>query len=66
MITQTIRTLVQGIAREEFFILPDAYCDQCVFSAACRRYDSNAWWRSYRSPEARALRRLRKLQVQNE
>lgn len=66
MITQTIRTLVQGIARQEFFILPDAYCDQCVFSAACRRYDSTAWWRSYRSPEARALRRLRKLQVQDE
>jgi len=66
MITQTIRTLVQGITREEFFILPDAYCDQCVFSAACRRYDSTAWWRSYRSPEARALRRLRKLQVPNE
>ena len=66
VITQTIRTLVQGIAREEFFILPDAYCDQCVFSAACRRYDSTAWWRSYRSPEARALRRLRKLQVQDE
>ncbi|MBH0194200.1 MAG: hypothetical protein HP494_01060 [Nitrospira sp.] len=54
IITQTIRTLVQGIARQEFFILPDAYCDQCVFSAACRRYDSTAWWRSYRSPEARA------------
>ncbi|MBH0186014.1 MAG: hypothetical protein HP477_11555 [Nitrospira sp.] len=66
MITQTIRTLVQGIARQEFFILPDVYCDQCVFSAACRRYDSTAWWRSYCSPEARVLRRLRKLQVQDE
>jgi ATP-dependent helicase/nuclease subunit B len=66
MITQTIRTLVLGIARHEFFILPDAYCDQCVFSAACRRYDSAAWWRSYRSPQARVLRRLRKLQVQDE
>jgi ATP-dependent helicase/nuclease subunit B len=66
MIAQTIRTLVQGIERQEFFILPDAYCDQCEFSAACRRYDSTAWWRSYRSPQARALRRLRKLQVQDE
>jgi hypothetical protein len=66
MIAQTIRTLVQGIDRQEFFILPDAYCDQCEFSAACRRYDSTAWWRSYRSPQARALRRLRKLQVQDE
>ena len=66
MITQTIRTLAQGIARQEFFILPDAYCDQCLFSAACRRYDSTAWLRSYRSPEARALRWLRKLQVQDE
>jgi ATP-dependent helicase/nuclease subunit B len=65
-IAQTIRTLVQGIERQEFFILPDAYCGQCAFSAACRRYDSTAWWRSYRSPQARVLRRLRKLQVKDE
>jgi len=65
-ITQTIRTLVQGIERQEFFILPDSYCDQCSFSAACRRYDSTAWWRSYRSPQGRVLRRLRKLQVKDE
>jgi ATP-dependent helicase/nuclease subunit B len=65
-ITQTIRTLVQGIERQEFFILPDGYCDQCAFSSACRRYDTAAWWRSYRSPQARVLRRLRKLQVNDE
>jgi ATP-dependent helicase/nuclease subunit B len=65
-ITQTIRTLVQGIERQEFFILPDGYCDQCAYSAACRRYDTNAWWRSYRSSQARVLRRLRKLQVSDE
>jgi ATP-dependent helicase/nuclease subunit B len=65
-ITQTIRTLVQGIERQEFFILPDGYCDQCSFAAACRRHDTAAWWRSYRSPEARVLRRLRKTKVSNE
>jgi ATP-dependent helicase/nuclease subunit B len=65
-IAETIRTLVQGIERQEFFILPDAYCGQCSFSAACRHYDSSARWRSYGSPQARVLRRLRKLQVQDE
>lgn len=65
-ITHTIGTLVQGIERREFFILPDSYCDHCDFSAACRRHDQTAWWRSYRSPQARALRRLRKQKVQDD
>ncbi|MDH5640145.1 MAG: PD-(D/E)XK nuclease family protein [Nitrospira sp.] len=62
-ILQTLRTLVQGIERQEFFILPDGYCDHCEFSAVCRRYDAAVWWRSYRSPQARSLRRLRKVKV---
>jgi ATP-dependent helicase/nuclease subunit B len=65
-ITDTIGTLVQGIERREFFILPDSYCDHCEFSAACRRNDQTAWWRSYRSPQARTLRRLRKQKVQDD
>jgi ATP-dependent helicase/nuclease subunit B len=66
MITDTIRTLVQGIERQEFFILPDGYCDHCAFPAACRRHDALVWWRSYRSPQGGKLRRLRKLQVSDE
>ncbi|MEP6935615.1 MAG: PD-(D/E)XK nuclease family protein, partial [Nitrospirota bacterium] len=66
MIRQTLSTLIQGIARREFFILPDGYCDYCEFSAACRRHDGMVWWRSYRSPQARVLRRLRKQKVYDE
>ncbi len=66
MIRQTLATLIQGIARREFFILPDSYCDYCEFSGACRRHDASALWRSYRSPQARVLRRLRKQKVSDE
>jgi len=66
MIRQTLSTLIQGIANREFFILPDGYCDYCEFSGACRRHDAMAWWRSYRSPQARSLRRLRKQKVNDE
>jgi ATP-dependent helicase/nuclease subunit B len=65
-IRQTLAALIRGIGRGEFFILPDGYCDHCEFSAACRRHDTTAWWRSYRSPQARVLRRLRKLKVRDE
>jgi len=66
MIRQTLSILIQGIADREFFILPDGYCEYCEFSGACRRYDAMAWWRSYRSPQARTLRRLRKQKVNDE
>jgi ATP-dependent helicase/nuclease subunit B len=66
MIRHTLATLIEGIANGEFFILPDGYCDYCEFSGACRRHDAMAWWRSYRSPQARALRRLRKQKVNDE
>ncbi len=66
MIRQTLSTLLQGIGRREFFILPDGYCDYCEFSSACRRHDTMAWWRSYRSPQARVLRKLRKQKVSDE
>jgi len=66
MIRETLSTLIHGIANREFFILPDGYCDYCEFSGACRRHDAMAWWRSYRSPQARVLRRLRKQKVRDE
>ncbi len=66
MIRQTLSILIQGIARREFFILPDGYCDTCEFSGACRRHDAMAWWRSYRSPQARVLRKLRRQKVNDE
>jgi ATP-dependent helicase/nuclease subunit B len=66
MIRHTLSTLIQGIGRREFFILPDGYCDYCEFSGACRRHDAMAWWRSYRSPQAKILRRLRKQKVSDE
>jgi ATP-dependent helicase/nuclease subunit B len=66
MIRQTLSTLIHGIANREFFILPDGYCDYCEFSGACRRHDAMAWWRSYRSPQARVLRKLRKQKVRDE
>jgi ATP-dependent helicase/nuclease subunit B len=66
MIRQTLSTLIQGIANREFFILPDGYCDYCEFSGACRRHDGMAWWRSYRSPQARVLRKLRRQKVPDE
>lgn len=66
MIRETLSTLIHGIENREFFILPDGYCDYCEFSGACRRHDTMAWWRSYRSPQARVLRRLRKQKVRDE
>jgi ATP-dependent helicase/nuclease subunit B len=66
MIRQTLSTLIQGIANRQFFILPDGYCDYCEFSGACRRHDGMAWWRSYRSPQARVLRKLRRQKVHDE
>jgi ATP-dependent helicase/nuclease subunit B len=66
MMRQTLSTLLQGIARREFFILPDGYCDYCEFSGACRRHDAMTWWRSYRSPQARVLRQMRRQKVNDE
>jgi ATP-dependent helicase/nuclease subunit B len=66
VIMDTLRTLARGIERREFFILPDGYCDHCAFPAACRRHDHATWWRSYRSPQARVLRRLRKQKASDE
>lgn len=66
MIRQTLSTLVAGIVRGEFFILPDGYCDYCEFSGACRRHDDMVGWRSHQSSQARVLRKLRKQKVRDE
>ena len=66
MIRQTLSALVEGIAKREFFILPDGYCDYCEFSAACRRHDDMVGWRSHQSSQARVLRKLRKQKVSDE
>ncbi|MCX5720596.1 MAG: exodeoxyribonuclease V subunit gamma [Nitrospirae bacterium] len=66
MIRETLSTLIQGIANRAFFILPDGYCDYCEFSGACRRHDAMVWWRSYRSPQAKVLRKLRKQKINDE
>ncbi|MDH4186599.1 MAG: PD-(D/E)XK nuclease family protein, partial [Nitrospira sp.] len=66
MIRETLRTLIRGITQREFFILPDGYCDYCEYSGACRRDDTNAWGRSYRSSQANALRKLRKQKINDE
>ena len=66
MIRQTLSTLVEGIVKGEFFILPDGYCDYCEFSGACRRHDDMVGWRSHQSSQARVLRKLRKQKVSDE
>jgi ATP-dependent helicase/nuclease subunit B len=66
MIRQTLSALVEGIAKREFFILPDGYCDYCEFSAACRRHDDMVGWRSHQSSQAHILRKLRKQKVSDE
>ncbi len=58
--------LVDGVRVERFFILPDGYCAYCDFAVACRRSHHSTWWRSYRSPEARALRLLRRTRLDRE
>lgn len=65
-ITQTVRTLVDGIRDGRYFVLPDGYCDHCEFAAACRRFHGPTWWRAYTAPAARDLRRLRRQKVSDE
>jgi len=63
-IAQTVRTLVDGIRQGQYFVLPDGYCDHCEFAAACRRFHGPTWWRAHTAPAARALRRMRKVKVE--
>jgi ATP-dependent helicase/nuclease subunit B len=63
---KNIQTLIEGIRSEQFFILPDGYCTHCDYAVACRRAHQPTWWRSYRSPEAKALRSLRRTSLSRE
>lgn len=61
MLTDTLHRLVEGVRTGQHVILPDAQCDHCEFSIACRRTHQPSWWRAYRSSQAGALRQLRTL-----
>lgn len=60
MLTDTLRTLLDGIRAGEFVILPDGYCDHCDFATVCRRLHGATWWRARRAETAQRLRGLRK------
>jgi ATP-dependent helicase/nuclease subunit B len=66
LMKKTVEAVVDGIREGRHLILPDGYCDRCEFSAACRRFHGPTWWRSYSSPPAKLLRRLRKQKVRSE
>ena len=66
LIRNTLRTLVDGIRRGRFFILPDGYCDDCAFRVACRREHAPTWWRAYRATEPKALKMLRLQKIADE
>lgn len=63
LLRKTIGLLADGIQAGQYFILPDSYCDTCEFRVACRREHTPTWWRSYRAAEARTLKALRSLRV---
>ncbi len=60
---RTLRTLLEGIRKGQFFILPDGYCDHCELSAACRRFHGPTWWRAHSAAPAKQLRLIRKQKV---
>ncbi|MCP9452122.1 MAG: exodeoxyribonuclease V subunit gamma [Nitrospira sp.] len=66
LIRKTLATLFEGINRGRFFILPDGYCDGCLYRPACRREHGPTWWRAHRAVETKSLKALRKQQVNDE
>jgi ATP-dependent helicase/nuclease subunit B len=66
LIRKTLATLLEGIKRGRFFILPDGYCDGCLYRPACRREHGPTWWRAYRAAEPKSLRAMRKHKVNGE
>jgi ATP-dependent helicase/nuclease subunit B len=57
---RTLDHFVDGVRSGRFFIMPGGQCDFCEYSAACRRFDASVAVRTYRSPAAKALRRIQK------
>ncbi|MCP9448271.1 MAG: exodeoxyribonuclease V subunit gamma, partial [Nitrospira sp.] len=49
LIRKTLSTLIDGIRTGRFFILPDGYCDRCLYRPACRREHGPTWWRAHRA-----------------
>ena len=66
LLRNTVQALVDGVGGGEHFIVPDAYCDHCEFSTACRRTHQPTWWRAYRASQAGQLRSLRSQKVPRE
>jgi ATP-dependent helicase/nuclease subunit B len=66
LIRKTLNTLLDGIRAGRFFILPDGYCDGCLYRPACRREHGSTWWRAHRAVESKSLRALRKQRVNDE
>ena len=64
LLRDTLSRLIDGIRGGRFFIVPDAYCGTCEFRVACKREHQPTWWRASRSGEARRLRELRTLEVE--
>jgi ATP-dependent helicase/nuclease subunit B len=60
---RTLRTLLEGIRKGQFFIFPDGYCDHCELSPACRRFHGPTWWRAHSAAPAKQLRLIRKQKV---
>jgi len=59
LLQHTMQVLVDGLRAGQHFIVPDAHCDHCEFSTACRRAHQPTWWRAHRSSQAGLLRSLR-------
>lgn len=66
LIRKTLSALIDGIRAGRFFILPDGYCDGCLYRPACRREHGPTWWRAYRAAEPKSLRAMRKQKVNGE
>jgi ATP-dependent helicase/nuclease subunit B len=67
LIQTTVNRLVAGLEAGRFFILPDnQYCKACDYRVACRHEHQLTWWRSHRAAQAKELRSLRSLKVNDE
>ncbi len=62
-IQHSMGLLIEGIRAGRYFILPDAYCENCEFRVVCRREHQPTWWRSYRAAEPKVLKAIRAIRV---
>ncbi len=66
LIRKTVSELVRGIRDGRFFILPDGYCDGCLYRTVCRREHGPTWWRAYHADESKSLKAIRKQKTNHE